>query len=205
MRYNIAAHSQQMFDAHMFPDAPAANKDKIVLDLCGGTGAWSYYYREAGYTVYLIDIENGHDVRLIQYIKEPIDIILAAPPCTEFSLLKNFRVKESPRDILGGLSVVDACMRIIILKQPRIWALENPSGLLRLYLGQPAFIFHPNEYGDPWTKKTCLWGQFNIPKKNKVTIKYKNRIKDMPGIHDRARLRAVTPAGFAKAFYEANQ
>ena len=24
------------------------NKDKIILDLCGGTGAWSRPYKEAG-------------------------------------------------------------------------------------------------------------------------------------------------------------
>lgn len=32
------------------------NKDKIILDLCGGTGAWSKPYRDNGYTVFNITL-----------------------------------------------------------------------------------------------------------------------------------------------------
>lgn len=32
------------------------NKDKIILDLCGGTGAWSRPYTEAGYDVRIITL-----------------------------------------------------------------------------------------------------------------------------------------------------
>jgi hypothetical protein len=32
------------------------NKDKIILDLCGGTGAWSKLYKDAGYDVRLITL-----------------------------------------------------------------------------------------------------------------------------------------------------
>ena len=34
------------------------NKDKIVLDLCGGTGAWSKDYKDNGYTVYNITLPH---------------------------------------------------------------------------------------------------------------------------------------------------
>jgi hypothetical protein len=30
---------------------PEGNEHKIILDLCGGTGAWSKPYRDAGYDV----------------------------------------------------------------------------------------------------------------------------------------------------------
>ena len=36
--------------------------EKIILDLCGGTGAWSKPYREAGYDVRLITLPE--DVRV---------------------------------------------------------------------------------------------------------------------------------------------
>ena len=39
------------------------NKEKIILDLCGGTGSWSKPYKEAGYDVRLITLPN-EDVRL---------------------------------------------------------------------------------------------------------------------------------------------
>ncbi len=37
------------------------NRDKIILDLCGGSGAWSQYYKKAGYDVRLIT-SPGRDV-----------------------------------------------------------------------------------------------------------------------------------------------
>jgi len=59
------------------------NKDKIILDLCGGTGAWSKPYAEAGYDVRNITLPD-YDVRTYE---PPDDVygILAAPPCTIFS------------------------------------------------------------------------------------------------------------------------
>lgn len=57
---------------------------RIVLDLCGGTGAWSAPYREAGYDIRLITLPDW-DVR---FYEPPAGVhgILAAPPCTEFAL-----------------------------------------------------------------------------------------------------------------------
>lgn len=34
------------------------NSEKIILDLCGGTGAWSKPYKDAGYDVRLITLPN---------------------------------------------------------------------------------------------------------------------------------------------------
>ena len=60
------------------------NRDKIILDLCGGTGAWSRPYKDAGYDVRLITLPDN-DVLTYQ---PPSGVygILAAPPCTEFSV-----------------------------------------------------------------------------------------------------------------------
>ena len=59
------------------------NKKKIILDLCGGTGAWSRPYKVAGYDVRLVTLPDN-DVRL--YIPpENVYGVLAAPPCTEFA------------------------------------------------------------------------------------------------------------------------
>ena len=60
------------------------DSDKIILDLCGGTGAWSRNYKDAGYDVRLVTLPE-HDVRLYQ---PPDNVygILAAPPCTHFAV-----------------------------------------------------------------------------------------------------------------------
>jgi hypothetical protein len=53
-------------------------KDKIILDLCGGTGAWSRPYRLAGYDVRVITLPD-YDVRCFEP-PENVYGILAAPP-----------------------------------------------------------------------------------------------------------------------------
>ena len=198
------------------------NSDKIILDLCSGTGAWSKPYLEAGYNVIPVTLPDN-DVR--DYVP-PKNVygILAAPPCTMFSLART-RAKR-PRDLREGMETVKACLNIIweCRYEPKyckdgcmkFWAIENPMGLLRQFLGYPYFTFNPSDFGEPYTKKTDLWGYFNIPKTNKIKLtddekqrcKINNRklpsISDITGSKQAAK-RAITPAGFAKAFFKANQ
>ena len=209
---------------------------KIILDLCGGTGSWSKPYAKADYDVINITLpkynilENVFNVGGemgfknfktygIDWIKiKEVYGILAAPPCTMFSLART-RAK-TPRDLKQGMEIVIACLNIIwkcrYENKLAFWALENPMGYLRQFLGNPVLTFDPCDYGDPYTKKTDLWGYFNIPKKNPISLdqetlercKINNRklpsISDFTGSKQSAK-RAVTPQGFAKAFYEANK
>ncbi len=214
---------------------------KIILDLCGGTGSWSKPYKDAGYDVRVITLP-GYDVKTYN---PPDNVygILAAPPCTEFSRArqKNRYMLEAPkRDLEAGMEIVNHCLRIISVGSPHWWALENPVGLLRRFLGKPVFTFHPWQYGNPWTKHTDLWGDFAIPPVlfftqedclcnlgmpvrdflrgqgispsirpnkllpskadlDKTTFKYTGMKEE------RSAFRAITPAGFARAFFEANR
>lgn len=179
-------------------------KNKIILDLCGGTGAWSKPYLEHGYDVRNITLPR-HDVRTSTLLYDNVHGVLAAPPCTAFAGSgARWWQEKGEGALLAGLSVVDACMRIILLTDPTWWCLENPVGRLIIYLGKPKMYFHPYEYGDPWTKKTCLWGNFNIPKKNPVEPTEGSKMHTLPPSKDRSRLRSITPPRFAKAFFEAN-
>lgn len=181
-----------------------SNGDRIILDLCGGTGSWSKPYKDAGYDVRLITLPE-YDVRLYT---PPDNVygILAAPPCTEFasSGARWWAVKGN-NALLEGLSVVDACLRIIYTCKPVFWALENPVGRLVHYLGKPAIWFNPCDYGDPYTKKTGLWGNFNQPVKKPVKPTEGSKLHRIPPSKDRQKLRSITPPGFAKAFFEANR
>jgi len=177
---------------------------KIILDLCGGTGAWSKPYKEAGYDVRLITLPD-YDVRI--YVP-PNNIygILAAPPCTDLAGSgARWWESKGKGKLLKALAIVDACLRIILISSPAFWALENPIGRLSKYLGKPKLYFNPCDYGDPWTKKTCIWGNFNIPVKNPVIPIEGSKIHLYPPSKDRSILRAITPQGFAKAFFEANR
>jgi len=216
-----------------------SNEDKIILDLCGGTGSWSRPYEEAGYNVRNITLPH-RDVRT--YIPpENVYGILAAPPCTMFSFVRTNAKK--PRDLDGGMEIILACLNIIWECQKRIdsdqqkysplkfWALENPYfGMLRWFLGKPVFVFDPWEFGDAYKKRTSLWGHFKEPFKTHQNIlevltpkqikKHKTNSQKLPkfdymkskdihpetfGKYDRQTRRAITPKGFANAFYKANK
>lgn len=194
--------------------------NKTILDLCGGTGSWSQPYRDAGYDVRLVTIPEN-DVRTYT---PPDNVygILAAPPCPQFSFAKT---TGEPRDLRAGMEIVEACLRIIWECQYKLagpyskttplkfWALENPHGLLKRFLGKPTYQFNPYDFGDPYQKNTHLWGWFNEPKKSPIevdTVKF-DRLKtkeihpEQYGKLTRLERRSITPAGFAKAFFEVNQ
>ena len=44
--------------------------DKIILDLCGGTGAWSKPYKDAGYDVKLITLPKYNLFDVIERERE---------------------------------------------------------------------------------------------------------------------------------------
>ncbi len=177
---------------------------RTVLSLCDYSGVWSQPYEDAGYQVVRVDIARGQDVRLLPFPGE-VHGILAAPPCTHFSRA-GARLWEAKGDaaLLEGLSVVDACLRLVVVCRPSWWVMENPIGRLQDYIGQPVFKFDPCDFGDPWTKRTWLWGHFAPPvavlaPAGAVAATQGDRTTATSG-----RGRSTTPAGFARAFYEAN-
>lgn len=186
--------------------------EKIILDLCGGTGSWSAPYKENGYDVVVIDKDLPDecgtvfgDVALLDIVPINVVGILCAPPCTMFALSGN-RWKRSEEDYKEALRIVDACLRLVHVYKPDFWALENPIGKLVRWLGKPKMYFQPCDYGDPWTKRTCLWGNFKMPKKNPVKPTEGSKMWAHYGGKSRRTkmMRSMTPPGFAQAFYEAN-
>ncbi len=193
---------------------------KIILDLCGGTGAWSKPYANNGYDVRVITAPRYN---VLTYT--PPDYvygILAAPPCNSFSRA-NWAVKRSERDFTVGFSIVKACLNIIWEIQKKgaplkFWALENPVGYLYNFMGKPSFYFQPWQFGEQGvtaTKRTAIWGYFNHPAKTvrKRTIRYINPKPKSKNTEKRNKAwgsanletRGITPAGFAQAFFIKNK
>lgn len=172
---------------------------RLILDLCAGSGAWSAPYRQAGYLVDRVDVPV--DVRTMHWQRHLVHGILAAPPCTVFAA-SGARWPRRPEAIREALAVVDACLRAVAIYRPAWWALENPVGTLRRWLGPPTMRFDPCDYGDPYTKRTLLWGAFTRPKPVAVVPVEGSRMHRLSSSW--AAARAVTPPGFAQAFFEAN-
>ncbi len=192
---------------------------KIILHLCAKEGSDSKPYLDAGYDVRII----GEDIGVENYQPPPnVYGIIANPPCTQFSMARCS--SKIPRDLREGMRLVKECLRVIWecqyvgigngnQKSPlKFWALENPaSGFLKWFLGNPIFQYCQSEYGNVITKKTALWGYFNLPRRpilfsqlpagssighGKETWKR--------GEERRLDVRSRCPIDFAKAFYEAN-
>ena len=185
------------------------NPPKIILSLCDFSGAWSAPYTDAGYKVIRVDLKTGQDVRLLEYPGR-VHGILAAPPCTHLAASGARWWKDKGDDALvEGVSLVDACLRFVAVCSPVWWALENPVGRLRTYLGPPRLIFNPCDYGDPYTKRTCLWGEFQIPYKTPVkplrVCSQGSWVQKLGGKSERTKeLRSITPPGFAREFFRTN-
>ena len=183
---------------------------RIILDLCGGTGSWTKPYQEAGYDVRVITLPE-HDVR---YYIPPENVygIMAAPPCTHFSSsgAQYWGSKDQDGRTVEDMGIVIACLRIIAESQPVFWCIENPVGRLKKWMGKPVMYFNPCDYGDPYTKKTALWGKFNIPKRSPINpekaCEQGSWLQKLGGKSERTKtLRSVTPPGFARAFYDSNK
>ena len=200
---------------------------KTIIHLCADIGSDSKPFKDAGYNVILVGKDIG--VENFSYDK-PVHGIIANPVCTEFSIARGFHKETNTAD---GLVLVNHCLRIIKECNPTWWALENPaSGKLKDFLGIPRFTYEPWEFGSPWTKKTALWGNFNIP--NKIYTSWKdvhknehlyirpNRPKpSLAFMHKSAKqyikewdcfevdsdmaFRSLCSQNFAKAFFEVNK
>ena len=133
---------------------------RVILDRCGGTGGWSRPYVEAGYDVRVVTLPaiNVRDYTC----NTPVHGVLAAPPCTQYAGSgARWWAGKAPELLAEANEIVRACLRIIDETAPEWWALENPVGRLRKYLGPHVMTFNPSDYGgqdgdDPYTKRTCL-------------------------------------------------
>ncbi len=150
---------------------------KIILQLCADTGSDTKPYKDAGYDVRCI----GKDIGVENY-HPPKDVygIIANPVCLEFSTARSDGKARNPEE---GMKLVKECQRIISECNPTFWVIENPAtGALRNYLGKPDFVYQPWEFGSPWTKKTALWGKFNVPQK---TVLKWDDVQKIPELYTR--------------------
>lgn len=202
---------------------------KAILHLCADIGSDTLIYAKNGYRV----IKVGKDIGVENFsTTEKIHGIIANPVCTEFSFAK-YANNGGVGDHEKGLFLVRHCQRIIDECSPEWWAIENPAtGRLKDFLGKPEFTYDPWNFGDPWTKKTALWGNFNKPKKlfekwedvQKIPELYIRPNRGKPSLaflhksaikHIRAfdgievdsdmSFRSLCSQGFAKAFFEVNK
>jgi len=198
---------------------------KTILSLFDHSGGWSRPYAEAGYDVIMFDIKNGQDIKQFscEYLFEEWGIglvhgILAAPPCTDFAAsgARWWKQKEGTGTVELSIELVYQVLRTVELFEPEWWAIENPVGRIAKLVPElndyPPFWWNPCDYGDPYTKKTGLWGRFTPPTPLFLGSDWSVEPTEGSKMHclyggksERTKeLRSVTPPGFAQAFFKCN-
>lgn len=200
-----------------------------VVSLCDRTGHMVEPWAEAGYDCLCIDTQHSirrdqvdgnatyrwGDVRSLtpEDLPENIVAAFAQPPCTHLAVsgARDFATKGL-RLLIDALDLVESCRKLLAYTGAP-WMIENPVGRLSTCWRKPDHIFNPCDYGgyldtdeDAYTKKTCLWtgGGFVMPEPKPVVPVYGSKMHLLPNTEDRADIRAITPRGFARAVFLAN-
>lgn len=135
-----------------------------VLLACEESQAVCKEFRSLGHEAYSCDIlptsgDNPEwhiqgDLMDVMYSGE-WDMMVAFPPCTHLAVsgAKHFKQKQEDGRQQEGidffLKVANAPIEFIVI--------ENPVGIMSTLYRKPDQIIHPYYFGDPYSKKTCLW------------------------------------------------
>lgn len=174
-------------------------------------------FEQNGYEVISVDLKLGIDINQFDYQSiTKVDVIIAHPPCTEFAVSGARWWASKPVYLLeNAIQLVDKTLEIINYHNPRVWFVENPIGriekcvpVLRKY---KKWSFNPYEFAgysdnsEAYSKKTVLWGKFNIPIKKPLPNLLGSKMHNLGWRNEKVlEERSITPKGFAKAFVEAN-
>ena len=142
-----------------------------VLDLFAGNKSWTKYFERLGFECYTLDNQPRKrpticvdilEFDMKQFPPKFFDIVVASPPCEEFSHAKT----RAPRNMWKGDALVLRTLHIIEYLQPAIWLLENPRAYLstRPYMRNIPFvdIDYCRFCGWGYKKSTRVWGSQHV-------------------------------------------
>ena len=138
---------------------------KTLLSLFDYSGIWGLPFEEAGWDVIYWDIKRSQfmDINLIDSAEaaldmfENVDGILAAPPCTHFTIsgAQYWAEKDADGRTEEAIRLVKQVQRLANLFRPTdpdydgcfFWVVENPVGRMGTVtgMGHPIY-FHPYEF-----------------------------------------------------------
>ena len=180
-----------------------------ILVACEESQAVTIELRRLGHEAYSCDIIPCSGGRpewhlqqdVIPLLTQKWDMILAFPPCTHLAV-SGARWFAAKRADGRQQNAIDFFMRFANSDCPRI-AIENPVGIMSTVWKKPDQIIQPWQFGHGETKKTCLWLKGLPPLiPTEIVEGREQRIWKMPPSEDRAKNRAKTFPGIARAMAE---
>ena len=135
---------------------------KILL-ACEESQAVTKAFRDKGHEAYLCDLyetSGDHPEWHIQGDVIPLrnegwDMIIAFPPCTHLAS-SGAAWFETKRADGRQQAAVDFFMALAASDCEKI-AIENPVGIMSSQWRKPDQVIQPYQFGDPYSKRTCLW------------------------------------------------
>lgn len=151
-----------------------------VLELFCGTKSISKVFMKRHHLCTTVDNKPifkpnyESDLTSINYffMKQSYDVIWASPPCTTFSVASigtHWRGVYEPKTKACklGLKLLENTIKIISIKKPKYWFIENPRGVMRKVIDKyfkkykvTGVIRHTVtycQYGDKRMKPTDIW------------------------------------------------
>lgn len=137
----------------------------------------------------------------------PVCTNMAGSGAQDYSNLNGRIPKKGIPQLCDGLLLFNACY-FAGAWSGAPFLVENPSGIIPTHFRACDYTFHPWFFGDDYQKLTCLWtgNGFVMPAKEYITKPsgITQKIWEMSPGADRQNKRSETPAGFARAVFEAN-
>lgn len=134
-----------------------------VLCACEESQAVTKAFRALGHEAYSCDLQEcsgGHPEwhhmgDVTEILSRGWDMIIAFPPCTHLAVsgARHFEAKRKDGRQQGA---IDFFMLLANAPCDKI-AIENPVGIMSSVWRKPDQIIQPWQFGDPFTKSTCLW------------------------------------------------
>lgn len=139
-----------------------------VLVACEESQRVCISFRERGHEAYSCDIQNcsgGHPEWHIKddaltVINDGWDIIIAHPPCTYLTSASAVRMRVKGEIVQEryekAMEAKEFFLQFLNADCPKI-CVENPVPLKLVGLPPYTQIIQPYQFGEPWSKRTCLW------------------------------------------------
>ena len=135
-----------------------------VLVACEYSGSVRDAFKALGHDATSCDLlptdvpGKHHQGDMFEIINDGWDLMVAHPPCTHLAVsgARWFKHKQAEqKDALAFVQrIMDAPIKHI--------AIENPVSIISSRIRKPDQIIQPWQFGDPFTKTTCLWLK-NLP------------------------------------------
>jgi len=171
-------------------------KKIVVLDLFSGLGGWSKAFKDREHTVITVDNNKEFNpdicIDIMEFEPEQYyDVVLASPPCTEFSKSMMPDSWNKNRTVNPDTTLTEKTIEIINKIKPKYWIIENVCGARKYF--KPILGEYKKKVGSRY-----LWGEFPIFDCKPVYGKWK-----LPPSKNRPALRSLIPYDLSLAVCKA--